>query len=224
LCLLLFLAPHAWQDWRSDAHTAVGQQRQQILPDGSELLLDTDSAVALDFSGGKREVELLRGALAVHVAKDPVHPFRVHCAGSEITAIGTRFLVTRHALDVELGVTEGRVAVRTVGGAAMSEVGAGEHATIDSNNGTLQAGTLTANADSWTRGILSIDHVPLRTAVATLSRYVPQHVMWRADAVADTPNTATLPLNDPQAAIDALALTQGLRVRRWPGLLWIEAK
>src|SRR3569623_1119956 len=105
------MLPHAWQDWHSDSHTAVGTVSSQHLADGSTLLLDIDSAVALPCAPDRCDVELLRGDLAVEVAKDPVHPFRVHCAGVEARAVGTKYVVARHAGNVEVGVLEGVVVV-----------------------------------------------------------------------------------------------------------------
>src|SRR6185295_10108658 len=94
---IALLGPHAWQDLRSDARTAAGVLTTRALPDGSSLKLDTDSAVALDFAGSKREVELMRGALAVEVVKDPTRPFRVHAGAVEATAVGTKYVVARQA-------------------------------------------------------------------------------------------------------------------------------
>jgi len=221
LAFLLLRAPHAVQDWRSDAHTAVGIAQSQTLPDGSALQLDSDSAVALDFSDGRRDVTLLRGALAVQVVKDPAHPFRVHCADTEVTALGTRFLVRRldHAVDV--GITEGRIALQSPHAAKTQELVAGQRAMLGDDDGAFAVQAFAASDDSWTRGALSFDRLPLKEAVQQLARYLPQHVVLRATDLADRPVTASLPLEDAQAALDSLAHANGLRVQRWPGLIVI---
>jgi len=223
LLFLLLRAPHAVQDWRSDAHTAVGTEQTQILPDGSRLQLDSDSAVALDFSDGRREVTLLRGALAVQVVKDPAHPFRVHCTDTQVTALGTRFLVRRLDHGVDVGITEGRIALQSRHAAKTQELVPGQHALLDDGADAFAVEALAANDDSWTRGALSFDRVPLKNAVQQLARYLPQHVVLRADAIADKPVTASLPLEDAQAALDSLAHANGLRVQRWPGVIVITA-
>jgi len=223
LLFLLLRAPHAVQDWRCDAHTAVGTAQTQILPDGSRLQLDSDSAVALDFSDGRREVTLLRGALAVQVVKDPAHPFRVHCSDTQVTALGTRFLVRRLDHGVDVGITEGRIALQSRHAAKTQELIPGQHALLDDSADAFAVEALAANDDSWTRGALSFDRVPLKNAVQQLARYLPQHVVLRADAMADKPVTASLPLEDAQAALDSLAHANGLRVQRWPGVIVITA-
>jgi transmembrane sensor len=223
LLLLLLRAPHAVQDWRSDAHTAVGLAQTQTLPDGSILQLDSDSAVTLDFSAGRREVTLLRGALAVRVVKDPAHPFRVHCADTQVTALGTRFLVRRLEHGVDVGITEGRIALQSAHAAKTQDLVPGQHALLDDSADAFAVDVLAASDDSWTRGALSFDRVPLHDAVQQLARYLPQHVVLRAPFLADRPVTASLPLADAQAALDSLAHANGLRVQRWPGLIVIAA-
>ena len=48
-----------WQQWTADQRTAVGEQKRLQLPDGSEVLLNTESAVNIAFNGLERRVMLL---------------------------------------------------------------------------------------------------------------------------------------------------------------------
>ena len=222
LLAALLLAPRAWQDWHSDAHTAIGAVHSHQLADGSLLQLDTDSAVALPFAADHRDVELLRGALSVQVAKDAEHPFRVHCAGIEARAVGTRFVVARHTDEVEVGVTEGTVAVRASEHAEAVLVQAGQRARVDTRSGELHSDALPGTSDGWTRGVLSFDRAPLQQVVDEIARYVPEHVLLRVDArAAATPVTATFPIEHPEAALRALAATHGLTLRHVPKLLYV---
>ena len=220
---IALLGPHAWQDLRSDARTAAGVLTTRALADGSTLKLDTDSAVALDFSGTKREVELMRGALAVEVVKDPTRPFRVHAGGVEATAVGTKYVVERKVGGgVEVGVTEGRVAVRATPGAEPVMVTAGERVRIDASGRTTGPEPFSPLAYGWTRGVLSFDRVPLREAVREIERYLPGRVWVRADA--DTPVTATFPADEPAAALESLARANGLEAKRVAGLWIVQAR
>lgn len=221
LILAVTLAPHALQDWRSDVHTAAGTLRQQRLPDGSILQLDTDTGVSLPFSPDHRDVELLRGALAVEVTKDPAHPFRVHCAGIEARAVGTRFVVVRRSAEVEVGVTEGVVAVRADNHSTPTLIQAGQRALIDPGSGVIHSEPLPAMSYGWTRNVLSFDRVPLEKVVAELARYLPEHVVFRATNHATTPVTATFPIEHPEAALQAIAKTNGLSIRHVPNVLYV---
>lgn len=222
LLMAVMWTPHAWQDLRSDVHTAIGAVGAQRLADGSLLQLDTDTAVALPFAPDRRDVELLRGDLAVDVAKDSAHPFRVHCAGVEARAVGTRFVVARHASEVEVGVMEGTVAVLADGHSEPTLIQAGQRALVDERSGAIRSEALPAMSYGWTRGVLSFDRVPLRDVVAEIARYVPEHVMFRASTrAAATPVTATFPIEHPEAALAAVAKTNGLTLRHVSSLLYV---
>jgi transmembrane sensor len=221
LLIAVLWSPHAWQDWRSDVHTTAGALRVQHLSDGSTMQLDTDTAVALSFASDRRDVQLLRGSLAVEVAKDPAHPFRVLCAGIEARAVGTRFVVTLHASEVEVGVTEGIVALRADEISAPTLIQVGQRALVDQRSGAIRSEPLPATRYGWTRGVLSFDHVPLDQAVAEIARYLPERVVFRATKHAATPITATFPVDQPDAALLAVARTNGLTIRNVPGLLYL---
>ena len=221
LLAALLWTPRAWQDWHSDAHTAIGTVSTRPLPDGSTLQLDTDSAVALPFAPDRRDIELLRGALAIEVAKDPAHPLRVQCDGVEARAVGTRFVVARHAGgEIEVGVIDGTVAVRAAPRAEPVLVQAGQRVRVDSHGGAIRSEPLPPLSYGWTRGVLSFDHVPLEEAVAEIARYIPEHVAFRAARHASTPVTATFPLDDPQAALAAVVRSNGLALRHVPRMLY----
>lgn len=221
LLVALMWTPHAWQDWRSDVHTAAGALHVEQLADGSTLQLDTDSAVALPFAPDHRDVQLLRGTLAVEVAKDSAHPFRVHCAGIEARAVGTRFIVARHADAVEVGVTEGVVAVRADEHSEPTLIEAGQRLFVDANTGAIRREALPVTGYGWTRGVFTFDHAPLQEVIADIARYLPEHVVFRATAHASTPVTATFPIDHPDAALLALAKTNGLTVRHVSNLLYV---
>ena len=85
----------------ADAATGVGEHRLVALADGSTVLLNTDSAIAIDY-GAQRKIRLLRGEAAFTVAPDPARPFRVETSGGSAVALGTRFIVHRTG-DGEIG-------------------------------------------------------------------------------------------------------------------------
>ena len=69
--------PDLWLRWQADYRTAAGGRSDVTLPDGSRMMLNTASAVAVDFAGGRRSVRLLAGEAFFDVVRDPDHPFRV---------------------------------------------------------------------------------------------------------------------------------------------------
>ncbi|PYG96475.1 iron dicitrate transport regulator FecR, partial [Arthrobacter stackebrandtii] len=78
----------------ADVRTGVGQQRSLRLDDGTQLRLNTDTAVDIRYNGEWRALELLKGEILVQTASDALsRPFVVHTGQGSVRALGTRFIV-----------------------------------------------------------------------------------------------------------------------------------
>jgi transmembrane sensor len=64
-------------DYSLAAATDIGESRKLMLPDGSSVQLNTQSAVVVSLTGTERRVQLVRGEAHFQVAKNPIRP--VHC-------------------------------------------------------------------------------------------------------------------------------------------------
>src|SRR3546814_15986543 len=73
--------------------TATGQQRTVVLDDGSQVVLDTNSNLQVQYGRRERRLTLLRGQVDFQVQHDTLRPFVVHTAGGTVTATGTRFQI-----------------------------------------------------------------------------------------------------------------------------------
>ncbi len=116
------------------ATAAEGYERVP-LADGSVLELNGGTEVEVDLSGPGRRVRLRRGEAHFTVAKDANRPFSVEAGGVSVRALGTAFNVRCGVREVEVLVTEGRVAVAPVAGAAADsaaplQLGANERTVI----------------------------------------------------------------------------------------------
>lgn len=89
---------------------ALRPDRQQ-LPDGSTVELNFGAEIAVDFAPERRGIHLLRGEALFHVAHDESRPFEVVAGHVAVRAVGTAFAVRRDPTQVDVLVTEGRVAV-----------------------------------------------------------------------------------------------------------------
>lgn len=92
------------------ATTQDGYQRV-ALPDGSNVELNASSQVEVSFTATQRRVLLVRGEAHFVVAKDRSRPFIVDAGTLAVRAVGTAFNVRLGVQDIEVLVTEGRVAV-----------------------------------------------------------------------------------------------------------------
>ena len=92
--------------------TQVGERSTVTLADGSEVTLNTDTGLRVEFSARERRLQLLRGQAFFKVEKDATRPFVVEAGHKRVVAIGTAFDVRFDTADqVQITLVEGRIAV-----------------------------------------------------------------------------------------------------------------
>ena len=101
--------------------TAIGQQSEVTLVDGSRLQLNTNSQVEVEFSEGYRNISCCRVRSTLKYLSI-TRPFRVYAGNGRVQAVGTAFNVYLQDEDVNVIVTEGRVALASLSGASFREV------------------------------------------------------------------------------------------------------
>lgn len=164
--------------------TGVGEQRMVRLDDGSSILLNTDTKLAVKYRRDKRSIELIHGEAYFTVAKDRSRPFEVHAGNSLARALGTQFSVAllsselQNSQSVSVEVTEGLVEVEAETQQKSSDIiaklGVGD--AIVFNNSTLaQTPTVsTANIDrieAWQQRKIYFKEDTLRQAIDEYNRY-----------------------------------------------------
>jgi len=205
--------------WMADQRTGVGERRQIALEDGSQLQLNSNSAVDVKLDGHQRVIELLQGELWVDVAKDAQRPFVVRTDQGTATALGTRYMVKRAADGTTVvTVIESTVAVKGEGADSV-KVAAGQRSILD--HGHAQAAQAIANTDpdAWTRGLLKVNDQPLGEVLQTLASYRHGVVRFDAQALRDVRVSGVFKLDDSAAALSALADNLPIRVEYFTDLL-----
>jgi transmembrane sensor len=92
--------------------TAVGEQSTATLPDGTVVVLNTNSVLRVEYGADRRVLTLERGEVNVRVVKDELRPLSVIAGDRVVEAVGTEFNVEiKDDQKIELVVTEGRVRV-----------------------------------------------------------------------------------------------------------------
>jgi transmembrane sensor len=212
----------------ADHVTGIGEQATVTLPDGSLAYLNSDSAIALRYQPGLRQVSLLRGEAFFDVKSNPAATFRVTAASGTTDAIGTAFAVRRVDDEVTVTVIEG--AVRVVGAAnPVAPLDRGVRVGKDQQtrygagpDGGAQPAILpvdAAEATAWRSGSIVFDGKPFAVAVAELGRYLPERIVMLDRARHAQPVSGMFSVRQPQHAIEALAATQHLSVTRIPRVM-----
>ena len=176
-------------DYSLAASTDIGESRKLMLPDGSSVQLNTQSAVVVSLTGTERRVQLVRGEAHFQVAKNPIRPFVVSAGEVAVRAVGTAFDVRLQPGTVEVLVTEGRVRVNnaakgtsllTTPAATGDEpvLVAGQRAVVSTATATGITTTVVAldpaeigQATSWQSGRLEFVATPLASIVDEFNRY-----------------------------------------------------
>lgn len=224
LALAALFGPVMLDRLGSDHSTVAGERRTVTLADGSQVQLNTDSAIAVDFSGRNRRVTLRRGEAFFTVTPDRSRPFEVVAMGAVTRVVGTRFAVRRMDDATRVAVEEGTVEVHCPAGTAAPEDGlrltAGEAARYRPDScPTRDAGVDVARATAWRDGRVVFDDRSLREVVDELNRYRPGPILLLAPDLAQRRVTGVFDIRDPDRALSAIEQVLPVRVRRVAGYL-----
>ncbi len=163
----------------ADFVTGLGERRNVMLPDGTVVVLNTDTAIDVAFVRDRRLVRLIRGQAFFDVAPDPGRPFTVDLADRRVTAAGTTFDVRLAADHMHVVLVDGAITIH-------------RHGTEESRPGlVLQPGQKLreefgglASISSvdverlmlWREGFIEFENSTIEDAVAEMNRYTDRPV------------------------------------------------
>ncbi|WP_080705629.1 DUF4880 domain-containing protein [Bordetella bronchiseptica] len=175
LVALLAAPPAAWaalrgarnSGWLADLRTGTGETRTVALGPGTQLRLNTGTAVSLDDGSGMLSLRLHRGEIYLEADR----PCRVLTRGGMIRTQAAHLWLRQDDADGLLGVVAGLAFWQGADNRTHS-VAAGQR--IAWHDGALQgaAQTLDGSPD-WLRGVLRADAMRLDRFLRELSRYRP---------------------------------------------------
>ena len=212
--------------------TAVGQQSIRNLADGSQVMLNTNSQIKVEYGQTSRNVYLLQGEALFTVAKNPQRPFRVYAGSGLIEAVGTAFSVYLQGTQVDVAVTEGRVmlAAANVDAASLQSLGvvsAGEVATIRSPVADSPGESVAvlqelepippqalAQRLAWRSGVLMFSGETLENVVKELGRYTTVSIEIPDETIRSMRVGGRFPVGETESMLAALESNFNLRVIR----------
>jgi transmembrane sensor len=148
---------------------ALGERRTEVLADGTQVVLNTDSAIEARYTRGRRSVELQRGEAQFEVTHDAARPFVVSVGEDTVTALGTRFQVRRDTDVTVVTLLKGRVEVAQ--GQRQRILQPNQQARLSANAGIVVQAIDPAQVDGWLDGWLRFRNAPLGQVVAEANRY-----------------------------------------------------
>lgn len=209
-CAIGVAVRQAWRqgDWSADQRTAIGEQRDITLADGSRVRLDTNTAIDIAFSASARLIRLRHGRIMVATA--PAHspaetrpPFLVETAEGRVEALGTQFVVQQESDSTQVTVLQARVAIHTSLAAGTPPILAAGEAARFGRQGIIAQEAARPGSSAWIKGILVADDMLLADFVAELARYRSTPLEC-APAVRQLRISGTYPLIDTDDALAAI--------------------
>ncbi|MDQ2137586.1 FecR domain-containing protein [Alcaligenaceae bacterium B3P038] len=202
-----------WREWSAAHRTDAGEQQLLTLDDGTTILLNTRSAVDVEFDAAVRRVVLRTGEMLVHTAADGAprpRPFVVNTAFGLITARGTRFSVRQYEDDVRVEVEQGAVDLQPYDHSAPLHLVAGEAGRLAATNASAVMPWGPAGW-AWSHGMIVADNMRLADFAAELARYRPGR-LTAASSVADLRISGAFPVADTDRALHSIARTLPIRI------------
>lgn len=240
---LLWVAGDRWVGHRAGSQppiyqTAIGEQRQLRLSDGSTIELNTHSAVQIQFSRTFRDVYLLSGEALFDVRHNAAVPFRVHVGATVIQDVGTQFNVRRAEGLITVSVLEGSVQVSadhspqvasTSAGRATAppttlvvasrdyqrltpntQLAAGEQMQIVADGALMQRQHVDIReTTAWRRGRLVFSEATLEQIVSEFNRYNERQIVLVGDAHRTRRYSGIFDATDPQSFLEYLRRDDG---------------
>lgn len=201
----------------ADIRTGTGERRTVALDDGSELLLNAQSAADIQFDPQRRLIRLREGELLAKVASDRIRPFLIQTDQARLRAYGTRFLVRERQGQGQVVALNGAVEIDGQHGERL-QLAAGHEVHYDrAGFGPVQASS--SGATAWVDGFLQVRDRPLAEVIDALRPY--HNGVLRLDpAVAGLRVSGLYRLDNPQQILDTLARTLPIHITRRTGL-WV---
>ncbi|MEM1221644.1 MAG: FecR domain-containing protein [Verrucomicrobiota bacterium] len=206
--------------------TARAEQRSQLLADGTELTLDADSRVRVDFDEQSRRIVLVQGSAIFDIAAE-ARPFEVFVGDYRIEDIGTIFSVSLRSgfgpddpddASLTVAVAEGEVHIHRIDDASgpMVKLLAGERSELNSysTDAPEVASISAAQFAQWRSGVLQYRNRPLREVLADLQRHYPGVIELSDSELAGQRVTGSLRTGDIKEAFEVLERVLPLEAKR----------
>ncbi|MEN1835151.1 FecR family protein [Pseudomonas lijiangensis] len=205
----------ALQPLLADLRSGVGEQRKETLSDGTQVQLNTASALDVRFDAGQRFIKLLQGEILMTAAAD-LRPLNL------LTAQGTVHASTA-ASRFNLRQLDGRTQLAVLDGSL--EISPDAHVGPPLRLQARQQVTFSrdtwdpvrptdASTGAWAEGMLVASHMKLTDFLAELGRY--RRGRLNCDTrVANLLISGSYPLADSERILDMLEVALPVRVQRF---------
>jgi transmembrane sensor len=160
-----------WQGASASTYeTAIGEQKHAVLSDGTQVFLDTDTKIRMQFDRETRTVAVERGRCNFHVREGDKRPFIVDAAANRVVASRCTFDVRRDGDQICVVLTQGMASISPANNAPQQSLSAGDRFTAGSRGGHKDRPNLTPLL-AWQTGQAVFDNETVAGAIREMNRY-----------------------------------------------------
>lgn len=199
-----------WQRINADYVTAIGERSQLQLAHQVQAWLNTDSAIAVNNSAQRLQVQLTRGEMLLATEAEGIRVVADIPEASIETQQG-RFLVRREPNAAIVQIVSGSVLIQPRAANHRFSAQAGDLLRIDQHASRPLDGQF-FDYSAWVDGLLAAYSMPLEALLAEVSRY-RTGVLRCAPELRQMRVSGTYQLANPEMILQALARSVSARVR-----------
>jgi transmembrane sensor len=210
--------------------TGVAEQKTIDLADGTQVTLNANSRLTVEYSEQVRKVTLARGEAFFNVTKHPTRPFVVVIGSRKVVALGTSFEVRREDAsrdNFSVTLIEGRVAVEPLRApdqllapntlpADLQQVvtllDPGQRLRMAANKPDALDTPPMDKVTAWQRGQLIFEDTSLRAAAAEFNRYGKRRLTIDPSVSEKLRVGGVFRIGDPDSFAHAMASAYQLRI------------
>jgi transmembrane sensor len=204
--------------------TGPGEQRTVALNDGTEVSLNANSRVIVQYDERVRRVALVRGEALFNVVKHQPRPFVVMAGDRKVVAVGTAFVVRRETVSgtgFAVTLIEGRVAVEALsepdflpaeGAPDVKLLAPGQRMKFARNKQDAVDSPNLDKVTAWQRGQLIFDDISMQEAAAEFNGYGSRRIVIDDPSVARLRVGGVYRIADPMSFARSMAATYQLRL------------
>lgn len=224
ISLVRYLAPGYWL---SDYRTDIGESKVIELSDHTKVVLNTFTAIEVNYDNDRRSIRLLQGEIELDVAHDPDRPLTVISHHGRATALGTRYSVYDQGDSMEVIVTESHVRVcaeQDARSARCQNLGPGQATSVKDKQVGLPVAMDADFEHDWQANQLVVNDQPLIEVLDELSRYRLDKLQIDRKSLSEYRVSGVFPLNDTDRALAVLEESLPIDIKHYTPLLTVIAK
>ena len=222
MCMVVLTATHFLRD--GTFATGPGEQRILTLSDGTQVTMNANSRMLVQFDNQVRKVVLAAGEASFDVTRHQVRPFAVVIGDRKVVALGTTFMVRRddpNGSAFTVTLLEGRVAVEPLSlpdvlpkqsTAAVRLLRPGERLRIADHSPETVDSPSIERVTAWRRGLLIFDDASLSEAAAEFNRYGPVKITIGNADIGKIRVGGVFKIGDPADFAQVVANAHDLRI------------